>query len=122
MTIAEWRKKVPVTKASKFNNKKTELNGVMFDSKKEAKYMQDLECLVTLGEVTKIERQVRIRLDVNGVHIAVYVLDFRVTYADGHVEYIDVKGYRNPKMPFYRVYLMKKRLVEALHGITITEV
>lgn len=121
MSIAEFRKLPTATKTPKFKNKKTEYNGVMFDSKKEVAYMQDLETLQLAGEVTKIERQIRMRLDVNGVHIAVYVLDFRVTYADGHVEHIDVKGYRNPKIPAYRVYLMKKRLVEALHGVIIME-
>ena len=66
------------------------------------------------GEIDELARQVRFRLDVNGVHVAVYVADF--TYVrDGERITEDVKGAITP------VYRLKKKLMKACHGIEILE-
>lgn len=52
----------------------------------------------------------------NGKKICKYIADFRVTYADGRIEVVDVKGVRTG------VYRLKKKLVEAQYGIIIIEV
>jgi hypothetical protein len=108
---------------NKFNAKKTEYNGSTYDSKKEAEYAAKLDLLKkTSGsdKVSKIEKQVKYDIIVNDKKIGFYKLDFKVTYADGCVEHIDVKGLRRGCA--YQIFRLKKKLVEALYGIEIKEV
>lgn len=104
---------------SKYNNVKTEYNGVKYDSKKEAFYAQKLDILSRAvyqdKRVIKYERQVPFQIEIAGKKICKYLLDFLVTYID-RVEYVDVKGMRTP------IYKLKKKLVEAQFGILIKEV
>lgn len=93
-------------------------NGVVFDSAHEMKYCKTLDLLVRGGAVLGYERQVRYDIDINGKHICFYKLDFKVTYPD-RVEYIDCKSTPDLVDP---VYKLKKKLVEAIHGIQIQEV
>jgi len=97
---------------NKYGAKKTEYNGVKFDSKKEADYCRDLDYKILLKEVISYEKQVRIRCEVNGKKICDYIIDFIVTYPD-RVEYVDVKGFKTP------VFNLKKKLVESLHPFEI---
>lgn len=105
---------------SKYGNIKTEYNGVVFMSKKEANFCMELDLRKKASKdherVVSYEMQVPYKIVVNGKHICKYLADFRVLYADGHTEVIDVKGVRT------NVYSMKKKLVEALYGIEIIEV
>lgn len=105
---------------SKYGNIKTEYNGVVFMSKKEARYAEQLDFLKKASKdherVVSYEMQVPYKVVVNGKHICKYLADFKVLYADGHVEIVDVKGVRT------NVYSIKKKLVEALHDIEIIEV
>lgn len=105
---------------NKFGAKKTEYGGRVFDSAKEAKRAHDLWLLKLAGEVAGIEYQVPFDCVVNGKLVCKYVADFRVTYRDGRVEVEDVKGYK--KGAAYATFRIKKKLVEALHGIAIVEV
>lgn len=66
------------------------------------------------GKIDELARQVRYRLDVNGQLIAHYVADF-VYVRGGERITEDVKGYRT------REYLLKRKLMKAVHGITILE-
>ena len=99
-------------KRSKYNNKKTVVDGIVFDSKKEARYYDALKLLQQAGEVTKIELQPKFELlptfKKNGVtHRAItYIADFKVTYADGKVEIVDVKGIET------QVFKIKQKLFE----------
>ena len=45
-----------------------------------------------------------------------YVCDFQVYWANGDITFEDVKGVKTP------MYLLKKKQVEALYPITITEI
>lgn len=105
---------------SKYGNIKTEYNGTIFMSRKEAKYAEQLDFLKKASNdherVVSYEMQVPYKIVVNGKHICKYLADFRVLYADGHTEVIDVKGVRT------NTYSLKKKLVEALHDIQIIEV
>src|SRR5437763_231436 len=69
-------------KQIKYRNKKTDLGQGIFHSKLEARYNQ--ECLLRLkaGEIKDYAVQVRIPLDVNGVHICDYIADFVITHND----------------------------------------
>lgn len=109
---------------NKYGAKRVEVDGISFDSTKEGRYYAKLLLAQKANgspETTpaKIERQVWFRFDVNGVHICKYKLDFRITYADGRIEHVDVKGYK--KGSAYRMFVLKKNLMQAIHGITIIE-
>lgn len=104
---------------SKFNNVKTEVDGLRFDSKKEAQRYVQLRLRERIGEIVSLEIQPRFRLEVNGQKVCEYRADFRYTeQATGRVVVEDVKG-GPTATPVYR---LKKKLVKALHGIEVTEV
>ena len=106
--------------ASKYGNKKTEYKGEMYDSKREAAYAAELDMLKSASKpserVLSWRRQVPYSVKINDVHICKYISDFVVTYADGREVIIDVKG------KLTDVYKLKKKMVEAYHGIKIVEV
>lgn len=93
-------------------------DGEKFRSHLEATYFNRLKLLKSSGEITNIEREVRYELTVNGFFICAYMMDFRVTWADGRIDYIDCKS----KPTMTPVYAIKKKLMEACHGITLREV
>ena len=101
-----------VTKKSKHNKYgavKTLYKGVTYDSKKEADEAKWIDSEIRYGRIASVERQIRIRCEINDTKICDYIIDFIITYPDGVKEYIDVKGMRTP------VFNLKKKLVEALH-------
>lgn len=110
-------------KVSKMGNVITEYNGQRFHSKKEVGYLQHLEGLKAIGEVKKIETQLRYKITVNKALICNYVLDFKVTYKN-RIEYIDVKPFdkRRQKFLLTPTYVLKKKLMAAVHKIKIKEI
>lgn len=97
------------TKPSKYGNQPTTVDGIRFDSKKEARYYEQLKIRQNVGEVAYFHRQVPITLPGN----TKYVVDFQVFHTDGTVEYVDVKGKQTESFRF------KKRQVESLYPIRI---
>lgn len=99
----------------KYGNEITEVNGIKFDSAKEAMYYADLLWLLKAGHITKIELQPRFILqpgyDHKGKHVRpiTYVADFKVTEANGHVYYVDTKGMKT------QVYRIKKKMLLYTH-------
>ena len=110
-------------KRNKFNAKKTIVNGITFDSKKEALYYTNLllckRTSLLKDKVLEIELQPRYDIIVNKKKIGFYKADFKVKYHD-RVEIIDVKGLK--KGAAYQIFRLKKKLVEALYNIEIIEV
>jgi hypothetical protein len=103
----------------KYKNIKTVINGITFDSKKEAAYYGILKLKQKAGLIDRFEMQVRYDLVVNNVNIGFYKADF-VTYKHGKVfEVIDVKSEITNKLPVYR---LKKKLMKAIYGIDIVEI
>lgn len=99
------------TKQSKYSNQPTTRNGIRFDSKKEARYYDQLLIRQQLGEVSHFLMQVPFHLPGN----TRYVLDFLVFYTDERTpDYVDVKGRET------QVFRLKKRQVEELYPIRIT--
>ena len=96
-------------RGSKYAAQPTEVDGIRFDSKAEARYYQGLRARVAAGEVRYFLRQVSIHLP-GGIR---YVVDFLEFWADGRVRYVDVKGVQTA------MFRTKKRQVEALYPITI---
>jgi hypothetical protein len=96
----------------KFKAKPCEYENIKFASKKEAKRYLELQALQRLGEVIFFLRQTPFHLT-GGVK---YVCDYLVFWKDETVTFEDVKGMRTD------MYKLKKKQVEALYPITITEI
>ncbi len=93
---------------NKYNNKKQTYNGRSYDSILECKHAQELDWLLKSGEVIKWEPQHKISLDINGVHIANYFIDFKVWFKDGRIEFHEVKGMET------EVWKMKWKITKAI--------
>lgn len=108
---------------NKFGAKKTEVDGIVFDSKKEANYYSQLllqkNAKDEVDRVLSIEIQPRFDIIVNEQKIGFYKADFRVRYEFGRNEIIDVKGLK--KGSAYQLFRLKKKIVEALYNIEIIE-
>jgi hypothetical protein len=100
------------SRVSKYNAKKTIIDGITFDSKKEARRYCELELLKKAGEVSWFLRQVPFDCG-GGIK---YRLDFLIVWTSGEVTFEDVKGFKTA------TYKMKKKLVESRYPIEITEV
>jgi hypothetical protein len=104
---------------SKYGNKKVTVDGIRFDSKREAKRYGELKLMQMAGEISDLCLQVRYPLVVNEVKIGFYIADF--VYWDKNVgisgqEIVeDSKGCKTP------VYNVKKKLMKAIHNIDIYE-
>lgn len=99
-------------KVAKYRNKITEVHGIKFHSKAESKRYLHLEILRREKEISHFLRQVPFHLP-GGVK---YICDFLVFWTNGDVTIEDVKGYKTP------TYIMKKKLVESIYPIKITEI
>ena len=106
-----------VDRPLKFKNKRTEVDGIVFHSKREARRYQDLKLCQQAGVITDLALQVNYPLVVNGIKIAAYCSDFN--YMKGGQQVVeDVKSDFTRKLMWYR---MKKKLMLALYGIEILE-
>jgi hypothetical protein len=104
---------------NKYNNIKTVINGITFDSKKEAAYYGILKLKQKAKLIDSFQMQVKYDLTVNGIKIGFYKADF-VTFKEGKVlDVIDVKSEMTKKLPVYR---LKKKLMKAIYGIDIVEI
>lgn len=101
---------------SKYHARRTEMDGIMFDSAAEARRYGELRLMERAGLVTGLELQPCYPITVNGTRVGLYRADFRYQDSNGQQVIEDVKGVRTP------VYRLKKKLVEALYDIEITEV
>lgn len=124
-------------KGKKYNNKKTVVDNIEFDSKKEAQRWIVLKEAEAQGVITDLQRQVKFELipavrEEYVVHLKTkdkiktrtlqlaicYTCDF--TYCkDGEYIVSDVKA--SPKM-LPKEYVLKKKILFALKGILIKEV
>jgi hypothetical protein len=103
---------------SKYHARRTTVDGVTFDSAKEAREYVRLKLAERAGVIRAIERQPAFVLHTPGWQIVgVYRADFRYwdgpAFADCHI--IDVKGFATP------LYRWKKKHAEAEYGIHIEE-
>ena len=78
-------------------------------SGREADEASHIELMRKAGEIKSWDRQVKLDLTVNGVHIGNYYVDFMIEHNDGTVEYREVKGAETP------TWIMKWRLAKALY-------
>lgn len=123
-SIVEWRDSPRKKGGQKYGNIKTEVDGVKFDSRAEARRWADLLLLQRAGEIRDLQRQVEFELvpkqarPSGGIERPVaYVADF--TYIDsktGRQVVEDVKG-ASPD-----VWIIKRKLMLHVHGIEVREI
>lgn len=97
---------------NKYNNRKVEVDGIKFDSQKEANYYCELKLRLAAKEIKGFCRQAEFVLAPN----LRYKADFVVFNNDGTSEIIDVKGMRT------QVYKDKKKVFEDKFNLEIIEV
>lgn len=109
---------------SKYGNRKTEINGITFDSKHEAMRYVELKYLERTGEIKDLQLQRRFTLlgaqkDKEGKVIErplTYVADFCYKNRKGETVVEDAKGFRTD------VFRIKKKLMLSIYGIRVIEV
>lgn len=102
---------------NKYRNKKTKVDGILFDSRLEANRYCELNLLQKAGKIHGLELQKRFELfpkDSYG-RALYYVADF-VYLEDGQTVVEDCKGVKTP------VYALKRRIVAEHYGIIIKEI
>jgi hypothetical protein len=113
LSIAEYKAQAaqPAKRQPKYRNKRTEVDGWMFDSKLEAGRYLELKDLRRAGAIAWFLSQVPFRLP-GGI---IYRADFLVVWHDPmqRVTIEDCKGCRT------RVSLNKIKTVEEIYGITV---
>lgn len=103
-------------RSHKYWAKPCEIDGHKFPSQKEGRRYLELKLLERAGAISGLELQPKFPLIVNGAKICEYRGDFRYVDGDkGAVIIEDTKGFKTPE------YRLKKKLVEALYGISILE-
>tara|TARA_R110002012_G_scaffold275260_2_gene461814 strand:- start:3874 stop:4197 length:324 start_codon:yes stop_codon:yes gene_type:complete len=105
-----------IKKNNKYGAVKTTVDGIVFDSKREAVRYMELMVLQKNGQISRLELQPKYDCIINGKKICTYRADFRYFTKDRRIVE-DVKGVKTP------VYILKKKLVEALYaGVIIQEI
>ena len=101
----------------KYRNIKTEVDGFIFDSKKEASRYKHLKRLRDANEIFDLQLQPRYDFALNGHKICFYKADFRyVDLRTGETIVEDVKGVLTP------MYRLKKKLMKAFYDIEVVEI
>lgn len=113
--------KKPGPKRGKYNAKGEHIDGIWFASGAEAKRYKQLLDIQEQGLIEDLELQVKYAVTVNNQHICNYLADFRYRVVDElgrtlRVVVEDVKGMMTD------LYSLKRKLVQAQHGITINEI
>ncbi len=107
--------------AHKYRAKPTIIDGIRFDSKKEAARYEGLRMLQLAGAISGLELQPRFDLhtqrpDGTTVKVGTYVADFTyVNMANGEIVTEDVKGMLTS------MYRLKRKWMLIEHGISILE-
>lgn len=108
---------------SKYRAVKTVVDGIKFDSKREAARYLELKALEQAGEISRLTLQVPFEIipksvgpDGKNLRQIRYIADFCYYDKFGHRHVEDVKGVRTD------VYKLKKRLMWHVHGIAIEEI
>ena len=103
---------------SKYNNKKTNIDGITFDSKKEAMRYLELKPLFKTGAIKDLKLQTKFPMMHEGKKICDYVSDFDYLEPNGDDwSYIveDVKGVKTS------IYRLKKKMMLIFHNIKVIE-
>jgi hypothetical protein len=103
-------------KGHKYGAKPTMVNGIRYDSRREAARAGQLDADAFVGTILYLQRQPSFDLHVAGVKVCRYVPDFQYLDArNGEVIIEDCKGFRTP------LYRLKRKMFEAEYGIQVRE-
>lgn len=111
-------------KPTKYHSIKTVIDGITFDSRKEATVYGQLKMMQKSGVILGFdlqpvfEYQIMYTCQSTNQTMSVkrkYIADFSVDYPDLRTEIIDVKGVKTA------IYKQKKKIIEKLYGIQIIE-
>ena len=124
---------------SKYHNRKVTVDGITFDSAKEANRYKELKVLERAGQVHDLQLQVKFKLipaqrewtdetTKSGKpkkgkvieHEVSYIADFTYKNRYGLLVVEDVKGYK--KGEAYALFVLKRKLMLWIHGIRVKEV
>ena len=129
---------------NKYHNKKVIMDGIEFDSRKEANRWFELRMLERAGEIQALQRQVKYilipkqietyeRYGKTGKRLSdgemvieqecAYFADF--VYVDNKTKKLvveDTKGYRDPSSASYAKFVIKRKLMLERFGIRIKEI
>lgn len=107
----------------KYHNKKIEIDGMKFDSKKEGQRYLELKLLQRAGYISDLERQVKFILipsqKINGKVVereVTYKADFVYKDDSGQTVVEDVKGFKTKE------YILKRKMMLYFKGIRIKEI
>lgn len=114
---AHWQKR------SKYGAQPQVVDGVRFDSGREAKRWQELKILERAGKITQLDRQVAYELapsvllhgEARKKPALRYVADFR--YLDG--QQIVVEDAKSPATAKESAFRIKRHLMKSVHGIDV---
>ena len=96
----------------KYRNKITYIDGIRFDSKREATYFLYLRDLEKRGTIKNLQLQTKMPFKIDGKTIFTYKPDFEYDDVFGH-HIIDVKGLETTVFP------LKKKLIQAQYKCEI---
>lgn len=103
---------------NKYKAQPTTVDGIKFASKREAERYGELKLLERAGEITNLVSHPRFALVVNGFHICWYTADAGYTEAGKPV----IEDVKSPATAKRADYVLRKKLMAAIHGIEIREV
>lgn len=112
------------SRKSKYGNRKVVYAGDTFDSQRELDRFIELRLLERAGKISNLRRQVRYTLIPSQrgedgrikERECVYIADFVYTSENGSEAVEDTKGFRTAE------YIIKRKLMLWVHGISIKEV
>jgi hypothetical protein len=107
--------KPQVKPSLKYSNQPKYVDGILFDSKLEARRYGELKLLKMTGAIIDLKVHQRWYLHVGNVELGHYESDFSYL-EDGKIVLEDCKGVKTP------LYRWKKRHVQAEYGIHIREI
>ena len=114
MSFADYRNHAKKKDGRIKGTKRKTVNGIEFDSTREARAYQDLMLMQVAGQISGLRRQVPFQIIINGHHICEYRADF-VFMRDGRQVVADAKGFRT------EIYRLKRKMMLAQYGIEIEE-
>jgi hypothetical protein len=103
-------------KPTKYRNRKTMLDGMMFDSAAESRDWAELNLRVRAGEIRNLRRQVVFKCTWNGVDICKYVADFAFEEkreGEWHPVIADTKGFETA------LFRLKAKIMLATHDVEV---
>ena len=108
---------MPVNVKPKYKNCKAEIDGIVFDSKREAERYRKLKLMQFSGMISGLELQKEFELipKQKGERAVKYRCDFYYL-KDGNPIVEDVKGMKT------KDYIIKRKLMLFIHGIRVIEI